>query len=91
MGLRPTKGMKIGLSLISERISSQGFVSGHGLSRAAELLKNLGFSPWVKQGQQGLKPVRVCTYAAQTRAYLLMVYSLDGNAPRTCYGATLFG
>ena len=25
------------------------------------------------------------------RAYLLMVYSLDGNAPRTCYGATLFG
>ena len=55
MGPGPPKGMKIGFSLKSERIFSQGFVSGHGFSRAAELLKNLGFSPWVKQGQQGLK------------------------------------
>jgi hypothetical protein len=26
-----------------------------------------------------------------TRAFLLMVYSMDGDSPRTCYGATIFG
>jgi hypothetical protein len=31
------------------------------------------------------------TLFAEIRAFLLMVYSIDGDGPRTCNGATLFG
>ena len=28
---------------------------------------------------------------SSSRAFLLIVYSMSGETPRTCYGATLFG
>ena len=38
-----------------------------------------------------LPPVPKCEGSRAVRAFLLKVYSIDGDAPRTCYGATLFG
>jgi hypothetical protein len=39
-----------------------------------------------KEAEKDLRPDKQIA-----RAFLLKVYSKDGDAPRTCYGATLFG
>jgi len=37
------------------------------------------------------EPPLIACVISNARAFLLMVYSIDGDAPRTCNGATLFG
>jgi hypothetical protein len=40
---------------------------------------------------ESIKPVLDAKLAEDTRAFLSKVYSVDGETPRTCYGATIFG
>ena len=69
-----------GIGVINYSPMVSGLLTG---AMTAERVAALPKDDWRRRGVEFTEP--------RLRAFHLMVYSIGGDAPRTCYGATLFG